>query len=120
MDTLIYLLQRKIIETQDSVTSEKELHRKDGFRDRRHQPDFIFIKDNKTTAVEIELSIKSIYRLENNMKDNFLTYDNQIWFIRRKNKRIERNIRMLIPKYSGVSIFYLEEVYKDGRINNGY
>lgn len=109
IDTLIYLMKRKIIDSIDSVTSEKELNRKKGFGDRRHQPDFIFNKDGKSYALEVELSIKSMERLEKNIKNNFMNYDHQIWVVE-KNSKIEKNIKMLTGKYGELSIFYLEEV----------
>lgn len=109
IDTLIYLIRRRIIDSVDNVTSEKELNRDNGFGKRRHQPDFIFNKDNKSYCVEVELSIKSMERLEKNIKNNFMNYDHQIWVVE-KNSKIERNIEMFTSKYRGVSILYLGEV----------
>lgn len=113
IDTLIYLVKTKVIDNIDQVTSEKELNQKNGFSNRKHQPDFIFENRNKSYAIEIELSIKSIERLEKNIKDNFLNYDNQIWVIEKKNKKIERNITSISSKYTSVEILYLEELMNE-------
>ena len=109
IDTLIYLIRKEVIKTQDSVTSEKELNRDNGFSDRKHQPDFVYKKDNKNICVEVELSIKSIEKLEKNIKDNFLNYDTQIWVLEKRNNKIERNIKSLMNKYSNIEILYMSE-----------
>ncbi|MCL2859039.1 MAG: hypothetical protein FWF46_00395 [Oscillospiraceae bacterium] len=109
IDTLIYLMKNKVITDLESVKSEKELNRKNGFSKRTHQPDFVFFKDNKTYCVEVELSLKSTETLEKNLKDNFLKYDNQIWVVEKRNNKIERNIKSLMNKYSDINILCLEE-----------
>jgi len=110
VETAIYLLKKEIVKSLDDITSEKELYSLSGFGNRKHQPDFIFEKEGKIYAVEIELSIKIMERLEKNMKDNFLNYDYQIWVIDEKNKKIIKNIKSLAEKYTGIKILYLKEL----------
>lgn len=109
IDTLVYLVKTNVITDIDSIKSEKELNREVGFGSRKHQPDFIFNKDSNTYAVEVELSIKGIDKLEKNIKDNFITYDNQIWVVEKKNNKVERNIKSFMTKYPNISILYLED-----------
>ena len=61
------------------IKTEKQLYQQNGFGTRTHHPDFVFTKDDKTYCVEVELSIKSMARLEKNIKANFMKYDTQIW-----------------------------------------
>ena len=86
------------------------MHRLDGFVARSHKPDFTYQKDDKITAVEVELSIKSYDRLENNVKDNYLKYDNQLWVIEQSSKKIRANLIDLQEKYPDVSLMYVEDI----------
>lgn len=109
VDVVVSLLKQKQL-LLETVASEKEMHIQDGFGKRQHQPDFLYRKDNEVIAVEIELSLKSISRLEKNIKDNFLNYNKQIWFIERKNQKLFNNINNFINQYPNISIIYLEEL----------
>ena len=91
LDTVVYFLKTKGFHT-NAFTSDKEMHRIDGFTARQHKPDFLFSEDGKTTAVEIELSIKSPERLEDNVKNNYLKYDSQLWVIEKGGKKIKHNL----------------------------
>ncbi len=112
IDTLIYLIKAKVIDknNMNSVISEKELYRDKGFANRTHQPDFVFKKGDTSYCVEVELSVKAIDVLEKNIKNNFLTYDFQIWVVEKRNNKVERNIKSLMQKYTDIHILYLDEL----------
>jgi len=93
--------------TLDDITTEKELHRKDGFGNRNHQPDFIFYHNEKSCAVEIELTVKNKDALEKNVKSNYMNYDYQLWFIEKTNKKLNRNLDECTSKYDNIHISYL-------------
>ena len=109
LDTAIYISKKYGIEFSDMIT-EMELHRKDGFGVRKHRPDFVYTIDGKTTCVEIELTLKAKTRLEKNIQDNFMNYDNQLWIVPSLNSAISDVIRRNIPKYPCISILELKEV----------
>jgi len=107
LDCLIYFIEKFNILLTD-IESEKELHIKDGFGTRKHQPDFIFIKEYKKIAVEVELNPKAKDRIENNIRDNYLNYDEQIWIV--KDNKIFSLIQKFQNDYSNIGIIRLEEV----------
>jgi DNA-binding HxlR family transcriptional regulator len=112
LDTVLYFVSLKNV-SMDSITSEKELHSKDGFGTRKHYPDFIIEKSGETYAYEIELSLKSISRIEENVRLNYINYDYQVWVIEKENKKMRETIENVLSTYSGASIFYTCEVLKD-------
>ena len=111
LDVLIYIKELYQL-PGTAILSEKELHIRDGFANRKHQPDFSFTHGEKTYAVEVELSLKSRSRIEENVKINFLDYDYQLWFVEKPNK-ISRILGDFTSRYEGLSILYLEEVLKE-------
>ena len=115
LDTLIYFIAKYNISLKD-IESEKELHIKDGFGTRKHQPDFVFTKDNKRYAVEVELNPKAKDRIENNIRDNYLNYDEQIWIT--KDNKIFSLIQKFQNDYSNIVILDLGKVLNYGRNNN--
>jgi len=116
LDTLIYFLAKYNISLAD-IESEKELHIKDGFGIRKHQPDFVAIIENKHYVVEVELNPKAKDRIENNIRDNYLNYDEQIWIT--KDNKIFGIIEKFQNSYSNIEIVRLEEVleYVKNRYN---
>lgn len=92
-----------------SITTEKELHISDGFSTRRHRPDFIIDENGEKTAVEVELSLKAVERIQNNMRDNFLEYDQQFWFVGNANSKIAKIIKTEGDKYIGVKVYKLPD-----------
>ena len=90
------------------IKTEKELHIKDGFGTRKHQPDFVLTNDGQSQAVEVELNPKSKERLEKNIRDNYLNFDKQIW-ITNDNKIISL-ITKFLNEYPNIEILRLEEV----------
>lgn len=109
LDTVIYLLKTEKLSLSDFI-SEKEMHQKDGFGARQHKPDFIYQKNNQAIAVEIELSLKSLERLEKNAKNNFLNYDLQVWIIEKNSKKIHDNLIALQEKYPNISLKYVGDI----------
>jgi hypothetical protein len=109
LDTAIYFNIKYGVKFGEMVT-EKQLHRLDGFGVRKHQPDFVFTKSNKKICVEIELTLKSMSRFENNMKVNFMDYDTQIWVVPDFNTRIAGILTKNRNKYINIKILELKEV----------
>lgn len=105
VDAVIFFIAKYSLSLKD-IDSEKELHIKDGFGNRKHQPDFVFTTDEKGKkyAVEIELNLKTKGVLEKNIKSNFLNYDGQIWIT--NNKKVLEEIQSLKPKYSNIKILF--------------
>lgn len=108
LDTAIYLLSKYHISLSD-IQTEKQLHSKDGFSTRKHQPDFTFTKDNKTYCVEVELTLKSKDRLEKNINSNFLNYDIQLWILEDTPKLI-RTMKENKSRYPNIEIIEIKEV----------
>jgi len=92
------------------IKTDKQLHQEDGFGQRTHHPDFVFTKDNTTYCVEIELSLKSKARLENNIKSNFLKYNVQIWVTDKNAVKLIRTLKDFKIQYPNIEITNIEEV----------
>ena len=91
-----------------SVESEKELHIKDGFGIRKHQPDFVVNGADGRVAVEIELSPKAKDRMEENIRENYLKYDRQIWIT--NNSKVKSLLNVFTEEYSNIEALALEDV----------
>lgn len=98
--------------SMSNIQSEKDLHTLDGFSSRRHHPDFVFEFDDKSYAVEIEITLKATERLENNVKNNFINFDEQIWIIEKNNNILNKRLINLKSKYN-LQLYYLEELGSD-------
>ena len=107
VDVVIFLLKKYNL-SLDAITSEKELHIKDGFGTRKHQPDFVFTMEGKQYAVEVELALKGRERIEKNIRDNYLSYDHQIWIT--NETRVSSLIESFKSEYSNIYITHLKEV----------
>jgi len=107
IDVLIYFRAKYNLLLSD-FESERELHIKDGFGGRKHHPDFVFVKNGKTYAVEIELTLKSKTRLEKNIRDNYIKYDGQIWLS--GNKKIHTLISRIADDYAGIEVISLDRL----------
>lgn len=110
-DTAIYIHKQYGIKYKDMVT-EKELHSKDGFSCRSHRPDFIFKDNCVSTCVEVEFSMKSKSRFEQNIKDNFTNYDNQLWIIPDLNTGIYMFLQAMQTIYPNIYFLNISEVKK--------
>ena len=106
-DTAVFLVEEKTL-SLDDVFTEKELHQQDGFSNRKHCPDFVFISGGKSICVEVELSHKSKKRFLANLKSNYMKYDGQLWILPRK----EQRNRLLIEKsgFTGIEIIDKEVI----------
>ena len=111
VETAIYFHKVKGIPLSD-ITTEKQLHQQDGFGVRKHRPDFVITRKNKTYCVEVELSLKAKARLEANIRANFLAYDFQIWIVPDKQCRIYQILADNRKQYQDISILELQEVQK--------
>lgn len=108
LDTAIYFLSKYNISLSD-IQTEKQLHSLDGFSTRKHQPDFIFTKNNKTYCVEIELTLKAKDRLVKNISSNFLNFDIQIWILE-DNPKLIKIINENKLQYPNIEILEIKEV----------
>ena len=107
LDTLIYFKARYSF-SLDSMESERELHIKDGFGTRRHHPDFVFIHQGMKCAVEVELTLKAKANLEKNVRDNYLSYDKQIWIT--GDNKIYSLLQKFSEEYGNMEIMRLEAI----------
>jgi len=107
LDVLI-IFKEKYNLSLSNIESARELHIKDGFGTRKHQPDFVFTYEDKKHAVEIELTPKAKANLERNVRDNYLNYDYQIWVT--GDNKIFNMIQNLLDEYSNIKIVRLEEI----------
>jgi hypothetical protein len=107
LDTVIFYVRKHGVSLRD-IESEKELHIKDGFGARKHQPDFVFSTHGKKNAVEIELSPKTKERLEKNIRDNYLNYDGQTWIT--NDSKVFSLLQEFTNNYSSIEVVRLEEI----------
>lgn len=109
LDTAIYFMHKKGLSLQE-ITTEKQLHQLDGFGVRKHRPDFIFQKDNKTTCVEVELTLKAKNRLLKIIKDNYMEYDTQIWIVPDSQSMILQTLRDSKQFYDNIQARSLQKI----------
>jgi len=117
LDTAIQFHKEKNIPYSNMLT-EKELHKVDGYGNRKHQPDFVYTKNGKKICVEIELSQKSKSKFEANIKDNFMKYDTQIWVVPSLNGKIAHILRNHISRYANIEIMNLEGTKDESTVNS--
>lgn len=108
-DTAIYISKKLDIRFSD-ITTEKELHRQDGFSNRKHRPDFVYNKDNRIICVEVELTMKAKSRFEKNITANFENYDSQLWIVPDMKCNIAKVLIEHQDIYPDISITPLNEV----------
>jgi len=108
IEAVIYFIKKYQLALAD-ILSEKELHINDGFSNRKHHPDFVFIFAGERCAVEIELSPKSKERLEKNIEDNCRNFDKQIWIT--NDKKVFSLIGDFARTYANIEILNLEDVF---------
>ena len=110
LDSVIYFIHTAGIALFDIIT-EKELHTKDGFGNRRHYPDFVINTTDGRIAVEVEIALKSKERLEQNIRTNYLDYDFQYWILG-DNPKLNALIKGFMNEYSNLKAIRLDEVIK--------
>ena len=108
LDTAIYLNKERAV-AYSEITTELELHRIDGFGNRKHRPDLVYKKDGKLICVEIELALKSKNRFENIISTNFIDYDRQIWIVPDKASKIAKTLEKNKDKYH-IEILELSQI----------
>lgn len=94
----------------DNMTTERELHINDGFGVRKHHPDLVFKKDDKTYAIEVELNVKAKNRILKNIEDNYLNYDYQIWVVPLSQVKIRHILTESLNKYDNIEVVILESL----------
>lgn len=113
-DTAIFISKKYQVPFKN-ITTEKQLHRIDGFSNRKHRPDFTFTQNEKITCVEIELTMKAKARFEKNIKSNFENYDSQIWVVPDLKGNIAKTLIENQAVYPDILILSLDEVKADER-----
>ncbi len=108
-DTAVFFNRKYSLPYSDIIT-EKQLHRQDGFSNRKHQSDFIFNHNNKTFCVEIELTLKSKDRFKKNIIDNFNNYDYQIWIVPDLHTKIYTFLSDMSMNYPNIKIIEAKEI----------
>ena len=107
IEAIIYYVLKHGVSLTD-VESEKELHIKDGFGIRKHQPDFVVSSASKRIAVEVELNPKAKDRMEENIRENYLKYDRQVWIT--NNSKVKSLLKGFVGEYSNIEVMPLEDV----------
>ena len=107
IEAIIYYVLKHGVSLVD-IESEKELHIKDGFGIRKHQPDFVVNGAGGRIAVEVELSPKPKARMEENIRENYLKYDKQVWVT--NNSKVKSLLQGFSGEYSNMEALRLEEV----------
>ena len=107
LETVIFYVSRYNLSLAN-IESEKELHIKDGYGARKHQPDFVCNINDKKIAVELELNPKSKMRMEQNLKDNYLNFDIQVWIT--DNSKVMALLQEFKDYYSNINVMRLESV----------
>ncbi len=109
LDTAIYFNRKYAIAFSDMIT-EKQLHKQDGFGIRRHRPDFVFKKSQKSFCVEVELNLKSKGRFEKNIISDFMDYHIQFWIVPDFNSKISTYLANKKNDYHNIRIIEFTEV----------
>lgn len=112
LDVACYFHEEQGVPMGDFVT-EKEMHVSDGFSSRQHRPDFVITRGCRRIAVEVELTLKAIDKLRNNIQTNFIEYDGQIWLTATRNSKISRVILEETQHYNDIEVLYLNEILKN-------
>lgn len=94
----------------ENIITERQLHMQDGFGTRKHHPDLVVQKENETYAFEIELNLKSKNRLEQNIEQNYLTYDKQIWVVPLTQPKILNILTQSANMYDNIEVITLESL----------
>lgn len=106
----LFHLQQKYGFSLHTVMTERELHSKNAFSERRHEPDFVFSMNDEFYCVEVELTPKSKQRLEKNVQSNYHNYDTQLWIVPNTQSFIQANLKEFSELYPNMMILSLEEL----------
>ena len=108
-DTAIYFNRKYGVAFSD-ISTEKQLHRKDGFGVRVHRPDFVFTQNGKRFCVEIELAMKSKERFAKNIVSDFTDYEGQFWIVPDLRCKIATFLLNMNKSYPNIKLIELSEV----------
>ena len=111
IEAIIYYVKKYGV-ALSAIESEKELHIKDGFGLRKHQPDFVVSFADVRIAVEVELNPKPKDRMEENIRENYLKYDRQVWIT--NHSKVKSLLKGFIGEYSNIEVLALEDVLAHG------
>lgn len=109
VDTAIFFHEKYRV-PYAKITTEKQLHRQDGFSHRKHRPDFVVTQKSKDFCVEIELSMKAKERFKQNVIDNFNNYYGQIWVVPDLQTNIYTFLADMKNSYPNIKIIPIAEV----------
>lgn len=112
LDCIPNLIKKYDFDIENMVT-ERQLHMEDGFGIRKHHPDLVFVKGNQkneTYAIEIELNLKGKSRLEQNIEQNYLNYEKQIWVVPLTQPKIWNILTESSNKYDNIEVITLESL----------
>ena len=107
LESVIFYIFEQGVALAD-IESEKELHIKGGFGVRKHHPDFTVNLGGESVAVEVELNPKGKTRMEQNIRENYLNYDRQIWVT--DDRKVLSMLGEFSDAYSNISVMPLEKV----------
>ena len=111
IEAIIYYVKKYDV-SLSAIESEKELHIKDGFGIRKHQPDFVVSSAEGRIAVEVELNAKAKDRMEENIRENYMKYDKQVWIT--NNSKVKSLLKIFCSEYSNIEALTLEDVLTHG------
>ena len=109
LDSVVYFIKKYNV-SLDNILSEKQLHSSQGFGNRKHVVDFVFVLSDKSFGVEIELTLKAKKRLISNIEDNFTRYDYQVWIVPTSEHQIKQILDDTKAIYPNIKVLNLEEV----------
>lgn len=109
LDTAIYFIKSYKVKSETIVT-EKDLHKSDGFGVRKHQPDLVIHDKGKTFCIEVELTLKASAKVVKNIENNYLIYDSQIWIVPKTQHKIRELITANKDRYTNISIIDVEKI----------
>jgi len=109
LDTVIYFLLKHQVPLA-AITTEKQLHQRDGFGIRKHRPDFVFLLDGKNHCVEVELTPKAKTRMGKILQDNFMAYDYQNWIVPHTQIKIRQMLSDNAAVCPNIAVLDLAEV----------
>lgn len=107
VDTYLYLKEKYHL-NYDDFKSERQLRVE--YTNSKHYPDIIFNVNESSYCVEVEFSLKNATLLERNIKENYISYDNQIWVIKKEHYRLNKLLQKYEMEYPNIEIILWEEI----------
>lgn len=107
IDTYLYLKDKYQL-NYDDFLSERQLRLE--YDKAKHYPDITFTLDGNSHCVEVEFSLKNATLLERNIKENYLSYDRQLWIIKKEHTRLNKLLQKYEAEYPNIEIILWEDV----------